>query len=329
MSSSDQKSHWLEKIFRLAIPAGLIWGGIKLFNYMAPTLITAFQNFWVLCAVGIPAVFLIMYVVSNPMLIWMTYKNICHKITGLLIKLDFLSYMDRYVDILKEKRKNLQKSKQFIAGKKVELQRKIDKLTESMNQFLKLAKAAKQLGDNLKAGHNASLAGGDKETLELYIPMLRKLEANLLFLDKLDTNWGYGIEKLEHEVNRLRTQYQTMSEMAKAVGQAAEFANGDTEEAKVYKMSVAALEESLSQKVAAIEEFEKNSKNIMGNIDLEQQVQQNEGMDLLDQYMANNSTLFLPEDFGAVKDIETKLTGPNTNRGTTTKNNEFSELLKN
>lgn len=327
--SSDQKPHWLEKVFRVAIPAGLIWGGIKLFNYIAPTLITAFNNFWMLCLVGVPAIMLILYVISNPMFIWMSYKNLCNKITGLLIKLDFLSYMDRYVDILKAKQKNLQKSKLYIAGKKVELSRKIDKLTESMNQFLKLAKAAKQLGDGLKAGHNASLASGDKQTLELYIPMLRKLEANLLFLDKLDTNWSYGIEKLEHEVDRLRTQYQTMSEMAKAVGQAAEFANGDTEEARVYKMSVAALEESLSQKVAAIEEFEKNSKSIMGNIDLEQQVQQNEGMDLLDAYMANNSPLFLPEDFGTATEIETRLTGPSTSRGTTTRNNEFSDLLKN
>lgn len=323
---SAQKPHPLEKFLRLLILGGLIYGGIKLFNYFAPELITAFQNFWVLVLAGVPAVALILYVVSNPGFIWSSYKNLCRKITSFFIKLDFLSYMDSYVEILKDKRKNLKKSKEFITGKKVKLSNEISKIVKRIEDNLKLAKAAKQLNDNMKAGHYASMASGDKQTLEIYQPMETKIKANILFLDKLDENWGYSIEKLEHEVERLRTQYETMSEMAKALGQAEEFAAGDTEHARIYKMSVSALEESLSQKIATIEEFEKNSKNVMGGIDLEKQVMNNEGMDLLDQYMQNDS-LFLPADFGTTKDIEAQIISSKP-LSQSSKNNEFADLMK-
>lgn len=95
-SNKNGKAHWLEKVFRIAIPAALIWGGIKLFNSeIAPTLIEFFNNFWVLVGVGVPALMLILYVMQNPMFIWQTYKNLCHKITSFFVKLDFLSYMDK------------------------------------------------------------------------------------------------------------------------------------------------------------------------------------------------------------------------------------------
>lgn len=331
-----QKAHWMEKVLRLAIPAALIWGGIKLFNYMAPTIEEFLTNIWVILGLGVPLAMILLYALKNPKFLWMSYTNLCRKVTGFFIKLDFLSYMDSYVDTLIEKLSNLRKSKQFLVGKKVKLQGQIDKLIDGIDENLKKAKAAKDLGNKQLMEHHSSLAAGDKQSLEVYMPMLKKMEANITFLDRLETNWSLGIDKLKHEVSRMRTQYETMSEMAKAVGQAEEFANGNTEEAKIYRMSVNAFEESLSQKIAAIDEFEKNSKNIMQSLDLERQMTANEGADLLDQYMANGSSLFLPEsdaDLKQFSSVDLSYTGdrvkvPASKGNSASNSNEFSNLLK-
>lgn len=318
-----QKAHWLEKVLRLAIPVGLIWGGIKLFNYIAPSIIDFLTNIWVILGIGVPLAMLVLYVMKNPKFIWMSYTNLCRKITAFFVKLDFLSYMDSYVDTLIEKLANLRKSKTYLVGKKVKLENQMNGLVKNIDENLRKAKAAKDLGDKTLSNHHSSLASSDKQTLDVYKPMLAKMNANISFLDRLETNWALGIDKLKHEVNRMRTQYETMSEMAKAVGQAEEFANGNTEEAKIYRMSVNAFEESLSQKIAAIDEFEKNSKNIMASLDLERKMTENEGTELLDQYIANGSSLFLPENDDDLKQFSSVEVSASGNKSA-----EFSNLLK-
>lgn len=330
------KTHPAEYLFRFGIPALLIWGGIKLFNGMAPTLIQFFDNFWAIVPTAIITIMLVMYVVSNPGFIWMSYKNLCRKVTGLLVKLDFISYMQTYVEILRTKHANLRKSKQFIVGKKVKLQGKIDALVEGIDLNLRKAKASRDLGDEATAAHLASLASGDKESLTIYTQMLDRLKKQLVFLDKLEENWGRGIEKLDHEIKRMVDQYEIMKEMAKAAGLAEDFANGNTEEARIYKMSVEAFHENLSQKIAAIEEFEKNSKNMMATMDVEKQMEKNQGLDMLDQFEKNGASIFLPESDAEIRGLSNKgefvyskpLSASPIGRGKNAGTNEFSNLLK-
>lgn len=73
------------------------------------------------CVVALIAVFGVIYVISNPAFIWMQYKNFCHYITSFFIKLDPLSFMDRYIDVLTTKRQGLQESKKDLKAKGIEL----------------------------------------------------------------------------------------------------------------------------------------------------------------------------------------------------------------
>jgi hypothetical protein len=291
--SMKNDSSWLSKVFRIAIPAALIYGGIKLFNAFAPTLIAFFQNIWYCVLLGLPLAFIFIYVISNPKLIWMSYKTLCDKMTGFIIRMDPLSFMQRYIDILQEKLKNLRKSKVFLEGKKIELSRECDTLLKNININLKTAKASKGINDELMQ-HHAYLAESDKETLDTYKPLLQRMENNLTFLEKLDQNWSLSIEKLQHDVNKKKKEYIMLRESAKALGYAEEFAKGNTEESKIYEQSVLALEQKVTQKIAFIEDFEKKSKMTMDKIDIEKNLMNQDGMTLLDEYM-NNEQLLLPE----------------------------------
>lgn len=331
LGSGESKPNLLEKIIRLAIPAGLIYGGIKLFNAFAPTLIEFFDNFWHILWVGAPAVFLMLYVLQNPTLIWMGYKTLCRKITSIFIKMDPLSFMDRYVDLLKEKRKGLKENKVNLNAKKIELGRTIDDLDKNIKENMRMAKAAKSINDMQLAAHKASLAATDKNSYELYIPIYKKMENNLAFLDKLDENWGMSIEKLEHTVEAKRKEFITLKTMAKALGAAAEFAAGDTEANRIYKESVLALEANVTKKIAFIEEFESNSKGIMKSLDLEKQMMNDEGMELLNRYEADGS-VFLNEDYskfeiGPIPQGKDLFSSVNNNKSTI--KNSYSEQAVN
>lgn len=339
-NSGGGKPHIMEQVTRWAIPAGLIFLGAKFFNSaIAPTLISLFDNltailggFWATAALGIPAVFIVMYVISNPQFIAMTYKNLCRKITGFFIKLDFLSYMDSYVDTLKQKLKNLELTKTALKAKRIELERMTNDIMTSFNLNMKKAKAAKEMASQLDrndpqyaslmqtSSHHASMGSTDKQSIDSFKPMLDRMDKNLKFLDKLATNWGFSIEKLQHEVKRKRVEYETLKKMAHAIGQAEDFARGDTEAAKIYQASVAALEASLTEKIATIEEFEKKSKTVMDSIDLEKQMIDNEGMALLDEYERNGNSIFLPEDYQEAVVVKSTPGIP--------ANSKFAELLK-
>lgn len=332
------KAHWMEKLVRLAIPAGLIYGGIKIFNAFSPTLIEFFDNFWHLVWIGAPAVLLTLYVMQNPTFLWMGYQTICRKITSFFIKMDPLSFMDRYVDLLRMKLKGLRKNTTDLNANKIALQRDMALLKANIDEKMRISKAAKNMGDNEEAAHQASIAMTDKGSFDLYAPILRKMEANLEFLKKLDSNWTRSIEKLSHTVEAKRKEFTTLKTMAKALNCAAEFASGDTEANRIYKESVLALESQVTQSLAYIEEFETSSKGVMKTIDIEKQMQNDEGLELLAEYEKNGS-LFLDEDYSKFEmkispttDLFAKATKERkTVRSTSTPTNgtsEFGNFLK-
>jgi len=288
-----------EKIVRYGIPVALAGLGILFFNKIASTLISFFDNItslvgsiWAAALVTIPLIFVVLYVLQNPDFIAMTYKNICRKITSFFIKMDFLSYLDRYVENLKEKRHNLQVTKTKIEGKKVKLERQITDLVKGIDENMRKAKAAKSVNKTEQASLFASMASSDNESVKLYQPIYDRMKKNLTFLEKLDENWGYSITKLEHEIKRKRTEYETIREMYKGLSDAELFASTDNEKARIFQESLLALEESVTQKIAFIDDFEKRSKGVMDGIDIEKQMMNDDGLKLLEEY-EDNGGLFL------------------------------------
>lgn len=317
-SSKFNRTHWLENVFRFLIPAGLIYGGMQLFNGIAPTLLLFFDNFWKIAIGSIATLSIVLYVLKNPMFLWMTYKNICRKITSWFVKNDPLSYMESYVDILVEKQASLQKSLEFIIGKKNKLQRLVTDLIDKVDFNFKKATAAQKQGDNKLASHLSSIAARNKESIELYQPMIERLHGNIEFLKELDENWGYSIAELADEIERKKTEYEYLREMAKAASQAQAFIRGETEDAKVFQMSLDALEESVSQKIAQIEEFERNAKPVMQSMSIEKQMINDEGLRLLEEYKKSGS-LILPSSYTVIE----------REKVTVSNDNEFSHLLNN
>lgn len=292
---SIEKTTNTEKFVRILMLGIIAFGAVKLYNFIAPDINMFIHNIRYLLAFGVPLAALFAFVATNPMFIWMKFKTLSRKITGFFIKLDPLSFMERYVDILIKKKANLDKIKTNLAAKKVALERKMNEAENQMEENTRLGKAAIQVSNKAKASYYGEMLAGNKESIELYTPIYQKMSHNLDFLNKVSENWEYSIQKLQGTIERKRTEYEALRDAAKALNQATEFINGNTEEGRIYKESILALEANVSQKIAFINEFEKNSKGILEAIDIEKAANRTEGLDALQEALGDN--LLLPEDW--------------------------------
>lgn len=292
---SVEKTTNTEKFVRLLMLGGIAFGAIKAYNFIAPDINMFIHNLWYLLGFGVPLAVLVGFAITNPMFLWMGFKTISRKITGFFIKLDPLSFMDRYVDLLIKKKANLDKIKTHLAAKKLSLERKIDETHEKIRENTRLGKAAVSMGNQQQAAMYGELLAGNKESIELYTPIYEKMNKNLTFLDNVSENWGYSIEKLSATIVRKREEFEALRDAANALNQATEFINGNTEEGRIYKESIVALEANVSEKIAFIDEFEKNSKNIMESINIEKTANRSEGLQALQDEFGDK--LLLPDDW--------------------------------
>lgn len=296
---NSPNEHPAEKYVRWIIPALLVGAGIMFFNKIAGTLIHFFDNIASLMGsvaaagvmtlvVGLP----ILYVIQNPALVSTFWRAISRKITAWFVKLDPLSFMDAFIEKLKEKRANLQRVKVKIEGRKVKLERKIQDLNKAMQFNMKKASAAKTVGNIEVASMLSRKASGDGESIKLYRPLYERMEKYLTFFEKLDNTLATTIEGTEYEVARKREEYLTIKDAYKGLSDAEIFINSDNEDAKVFQMSLAALEENVTQKIAYIDDFEKRSKGMLDDMDVEKQMMNDEGLRLLEEFEQNGGSFF-------------------------------------
>jgi hypothetical protein len=189
-SNSGGNTHPLEWFFRIGILGGLVFAGFKLIDYIAPVIEMALEHIWIMALLGIPLLMLVMFILKNPMFIIMWYNALCRKLTSFIIKIDPLSLMDSYVELLKDKLVMVKKSKEVIAAKKLAIERKILDLKTDGQKKMDLAKAAKELHRDSEAAHQSSMAMLDKQSIDLYMPIQQRLSDALIFMDKLTDNWG-------------------------------------------------------------------------------------------------------------------------------------------
>lgn len=322
MLPSSSNPTGLEKFFRILLPAVtmflILWGGSKIFNFFALDIVEMLKNVWWIVGLGLPLVLISLFVLRNPMFIVMFFNNIAHSITSALIRIDPLSYMDRYVDILLEKLGKVRGTIVNLRGKKTELERTIKEAQDNMKYELKLAEAALKIGKQSQASVHGENAAGYRDSLTLYKDPYDRMVKILVFLEEIAENWDVSIQKLQATIKRKRTEFDSLKAAAAAIDQAEDFVSGNTEQGKIYQESVRALEASVSQKIASIEDFEKRSKGIFDAAKIEKVMNQNEGLEMLKSFMKEGKLNLSDFDrnvpqfnFNGVQDIEYQEVKPN------------------
>lgn len=310
LPNSIQRLTGPQKIFAYALIAAAGFGVLKGFNHFVlpelDYLLSPKHMLWTFPCAAISA-YAIFYVVTNPRIVWGFFKTLSWKLTAWLIKQDPLSTMDRYVDYLKIKRSQLIKAIQVLTGKKIKLDRTMSELQDHVNENLRLGAAA--IKTKGSSSPEASMYGvkvrTDNSTLQMFQPQKLRVDNALAFMNSLDENWKFSIEKLEYQIEGKRREYEIIKETAKGLRSTEAFLNSDNESARAYGIALKALEEEVTQSAGYISNFMDRSKDIMSAITIEKQAIKDEGLAELEKYMQNGK-LLMPDfsKIGGVTDLE-------------------------
>ncbi len=239
------KPHPVEKFMRWLPFIGLGVAGMIFFNKIAPFFIKTFDNVTSLVgsfAAAAGSVLLLVLVVHFISKQWDVlskgYLSLCRYATRALIKIDPLAYLDSFIETMVKKRANLQATKVKLDGKKVNLERLMTKLEDSIETNMKAASASKKNGKISQVDLYTGIAAREEKSILLYKPIYERMVKNLNFLEKLDEHWGISITKLKHEVQTKRTEYEMIRDTFKGLSEAEAFANMDSEEARNFQDSL-------------------------------------------------------------------------------------------
>jgi len=292
-SSKDIKLPLFGKVIKWVIPALLIYAGIKGFNYIAPTLKAAMDNFWYLVATVVPAVILVSAVAMNWTTLNLWWLGWCKKLSSWVIAMDPISVMKGYLATLRKKAANLNQTLLFISGKKVELERIMQTKNSDYAKYSKLAMAAKDQGEMSAATLNMQKAMQCKRSIEIYTPIYNRYEINTKFLTQLAENWKNSIESLDFTIEIKTEEYETIKSMTKGLKSIEDLISSGSPEAMAFGESMKALEADLSQNIAYINDFEEKAKPILTNMKVQKQSDLNDAMAALEE-LSKNQNLLLP-----------------------------------
>jgi hypothetical protein len=288
------KTNANQKLFAFVLLAAAIYGVVKVGNVVLPELIAFVTNVWTFLLVFVPLALIVLFILKNPFIIWTFFKTLSWELTKVMIKMDPLSVMDRYVEYLWKKIQNLEKSRTALGGTKEKQKREIERLQRSVTDHMDKAVAAEDSGDTTTARLSAMKAETDKSTLKIYIPIYEKIEKNYVFLGELLENWKSSHEGLQYTVKAKRQEAEGIRQMEKSLKDAEEYTGAFTEAKRVYEESVRQLEIQVSNGIAKIDAFEESSKSVSDGIKVEKKMLENRGLKAIEEYRKNKE-LFLPD----------------------------------
>jgi hypothetical protein len=288
--STGTKSPLFEKVLRWGLLGGILYGGMKLVNWITPFILESVGNMVALGGVAL----LVMLFLLNAKTLYLWYLGFCKKVTGWIIAMDPLSVMNGYLIKLRKKISNIQKTLVYISGKKIELQRLIEEKSKSQQEFTRLALAAKAQGEMNAASLNAMKAQGCKETVDLYTPIYNKYVENVDFLQKLKENWDNTADSLAFNIEIKTEQFNTLKAMFKGLKSIDDLTSSGSADAQAFAMSLKALEADTSQRLAYIDDFENRAKPLLTNMKVEKQAKQNDAMAFLEE-ASKDQNLLLPD----------------------------------
>jgi len=249
--------------------------------FLLPPLVYIFANLWLLAMLAIPVI----YIVMNPMLVWNVYKQLSWNLTKKIVSQDKLGFMYRYHEYLLARIDKLDKSIANVSEMRIKLTRKISTLQTTVEENKQKAIfLEKQGASKLVISTIANKVTIDTKQIENLLPKVVNIESQEKYLKELYNAWKADTEDLKYTLDAKAEEYKLLKELSEVAGNASEFLKGNSEEYKLYEESLLQIETSVTQYTANIENFERKVSPILETISANQTVNENAGLQLIEEY---------------------------------------------
>jgi len=293
-----QKSFWQkpEGVTGLLFLAGIIGGAA----YVATMVNWAAVFASTLSLVATIAVLgVLIYMILDPKmrnLIFYMYKSVMRAITGMFVQIDPIGILKTYVEELQNNLRKMNKQISQLRAQMHKLKELIVKNEREITSNLKLAGKAKETNKRnvmiLKSRRAGRLKDSNMRLEELY----KKMEVLYRVLTKMYENSQILAEDIKDQVAVKEQERKAIHASHGAMKSAMSVINGDPDQRAMFDRAMENITEDVANKVGEMERFMEMSANFMDSVDLQNGVFEEEGMQMLEQWEKESTSLLLGEE---------------------------------
>ncbi|MEM9835952.1 MAG: hypothetical protein AAF828_05590 [Bacteroidota bacterium] len=285
-------------IFLAAIVGGLGFLAVTL----GPTILALAQTTMYL--VGMLAVLgVIIFMFLDPKmrnLIFYMYKSMMRFITGIFVQIDPIGILKSYVDELQNNLRKMNKQISQLRAQMHKLKEVIVNNQKEINNNLQLAGKAKETNKRNVMILKSRRAGRLKESNVRLDELYKKMEVLYRVLTKMYENSSILAEDIKDQVAVKEQERKAIHASHGAMKSAMSVINGDPDQRAMFDMAMENITEDVANKVGEMERFMEMSANFMDSVDLQNGVFEEEGMQMLEQWEKESTSLLLGEEKGSL-----------------------------
>ena len=250
--------------------------------------------------VGVIAVLgVLIYTALDPKmrnLIFYGYKSIMRAITGMFVQIDPIGILKTYVEELQNNLRKMNKQISQLRAQMHKLKEQIVNNQREISSNLKLAGKAKETNKRnvmiLKSRRAGRLKDSNMRLEELY----QKMEVIYRVLTKMYENSQILAEDIKDQVVVKEQERKAIHASHGAMKSAMSVINGDPDQRAMFDMAMENITEDVANKVGEMERFMEMSANFMDSVDLQNGVFEEEGLQMLEQWEKESTSLLLGEE---------------------------------
>lgn len=334
-----QKSFWQRPE---GIPGAImliaILGGLGYFLMQAmPSLIELAENIWYLGAMC-AGLFVVGYMLLDKRvrtLAWYFYKSAIRKVTGWFIQLDPVAIIEGFLEDLRSKMTEMENQIGSLKGQIRKVKIKIDDKNEKVNYYRSMAMAARNKGDNAQMNLNNRKAERELDASNKFKVLAEKTEKLYIVLDKMKKYSGIMVEDIAHEIEIKKEEREIIRTSHSVMKSAVNIINGNSDKKIIFDQAMEFIADDIGMRIGEMERFMDVSADFMGNMDLENAMYEEKGLQALDDWANKIDEKFDANNYESpIKAIEkvgnqteqrerVQVTNTNTNTNTNSKSKYF------
>jgi predicted nucleic acid-binding Zn-ribbon protein len=247
----------------------------------------------------IAALGVLIYMVLDPKmrnLVFYGYKSIMRVVTGAFVQIDPIGILKTYVEELQNNLRKMNKQISQLRAQMHKLKELIVKNEREIKNNLQIAGKAKETNKRnvmiLKSRRAGRLKDSNMRLEELY----KKMEVLYRVLTKMYENSQILAEDIKDQVMVKEQERKAIHASHGAMTSAMSVINGDPDQRAMFDMAMDNITEDVANKVGEMERFMEMSANFMDSVDLQNGVFEEEGMQMLEQWEKESTSLLLGEE---------------------------------
>lgn len=229
-------------------------------------------------------------------LIFYGYKSIMRVITGMFVQIDPIGILKTYVEELQNNLRKMNKQISQLRAQMHKLKELIVNNEREIKNNLQIAGKAKETNKRnvmiLKSRRAGRLKDSNMRLEELY----KKMEVLYRVLTKMYENSQILAEDIKDQVMVKEQERKAIHASHGAMTSAMSVINGDPDQRAMFDMAMENITEDVANKVGEMERFMEMSANFMDSVDLQNGVFEEEGMQMLEQWEKESTSLLLGEE---------------------------------